>query len=122
MKKSIITICSILATFGFVTLGQAEDIPVQNPRLGLEGNTVTMQADITGMPASQKQVKILWAHTTEYSGLSEDSTLSPFRDWKYSTGLNTTSFKTMYSEGWRMVNILPYNSNGAKQFYIVFEK
>lgn len=122
MKKSIITICSILATFGLVTLGQAEDIPVQNPKLDLEGNTVTMKADITGMPASQKQVKILWAHTTEYSGLSEYSTLSPFRDWKYSTGLNATSFKDMYADGWRMVSILPYNANGAKQFYVVFEK
>ena len=122
MKKSIITLCSLLATFGLVTLGQAEDIPVQNPRLGLEGNTVTMQADITGMPPTTKQIKIMWRNGTEFTGLHESGVISPYYDWKYSTGNNESSITKMYADGWRLVQVIPYNANAAKQFYLVFEK
>ena len=120
MKKFITGIVFTLM-FGMVALGQAQDIPVNNPQLSLEGKTVTMKADLSDVQAS-RQVKVLWTNTNEFSGLHTESTLYPFYDWKYSTGNNATQLSTMYAEGWHIIQIIPYNANGAKQFYIVFEK
>ena len=119
--KKFITGITFFLMFGMVALGQAQDIPVDNPQLSLEGKTVTMKADISGANAS-RQIKVLWANTNELSGFHTDSTLYPYYDWKYSTGNNATQLSTMYAEGWRVLQIIPYNANSAKQFYIVFEK
>lgn len=99
MKKLIGSIC-IIGSFVLVGLGQAQDIPASNPKLGLEGNTVTMQVDIAGA-TTNKQVKILFKGKAE--GFGEGYEIQPYSYWY----MNVDREKTTPEKCIRTVGNLP---------------
>ena len=120
MKKlTVAAIISAMALIG-VNSSYAGDIPVANPKLALEGNTVTMQCDLSsGGSGAYMQILFKGAET---GGFTEFSTLQPYSDWVQGTGKNKTSIVMLYAEGWEVKQIIPYNANAAKQFYVVCVK
>lgn len=70
--------------------------------------------------SSSPQIKILFCDVSV--GLSEDSQLMPASSWIMGSQKGTLTIQDMYSQGWKLVQIIPYNSNAAKQFYLVFQK
>lgn len=69
---------------------------------------------------SSPQIKILFCDVSV--GLSEDSQLMPASSWIMGSQKRTLTIQDMYSQGWKLIQIIPYNSNAAKQFYLVFQK
>lgn len=117
MKKFI----TGLVIFAALTTGiaHAGNIEVINPDMDLQGKTVTMKAEMTGN-FPQPEIKVMFSYNTD--GLDENTTIQPYKQWYYGSGLEKTTMATMYSEGWRLIQMTPYNANAAKQFYLIFQK
>ena len=130
MKKEIrnnenrLALYIITTIMAFIMISAAQvycmDIPATNPKLGVEGNTVTMQMDITGGSVA-KEVKILFKGQN-IASFTEFSEIQSYYEWYVNSETGKTTVAKMYQEGWRLVHIIPYNSTGAKQFFLVFER
>ena len=94
----------------------AIDFPAENPFFSLEGSTISMKMDLTGIAAPE--FKVMWCNLR----LPELFDIQPYADWFLGTGKNITTIPAMLSLGWRLTQIIPYNSSAAKQFYLVFQK
>ena len=131
MKKEImnndnsrLALYIIMAVIAMIMISAAQvycmDIPANNPKLGVEGNTVTMQMDITGGSVA-KEVKILFKGQN-IASFTEFSEIQSYYEWYVNSETGKTTVAKMYQEGWRLVHIIPFNSTGAKQFFLVFER
>ena len=98
MKKTIAAIIMVLMVM--VISGYAAPVPTKS----------------NGSP----QIKILFCDVSV--GLSEYSQLMPASSWIMGSQKGTLTIQDMYSQGWKLIQIIPYNSNAAKQFYLVFQK
>ena len=117
MKKTITAIIMVLMVM--VSSASAWDIPVDNPALSLDGNDVTMKVTMKG-DGSFPEVKVMFHGAT--TGLSETSEIQPYYSWYIGSDNEKTTMKDMYAQGWRLIQMIPYNSNAAKQFYLIFQK
>lgn len=117
MKKFI----TGLVIFAALTTGiaHAGNIEVVNPEMDLQGKTVTMKAEMTGN-FPQPEIKVLFHGST--SGFSETSDIQPYYAWWSGLDIEKTNLKEMYANGWRLIQMTPYNANAAKQFYLIFQK
>ena len=122
--NSRLALYTIMTITAFIMLSAAQvycmDIPATNPKLGVEGNTVTMQMDITGGTVA-KEVKILFKGQN-IASFTEFSEIQSYYEWYVNSETGKTTVAKMYQEGWRLVHIIPFNSTGAKQFFLVFER
>ena len=112
MKRLIV----LLAVLAMASVSFATDIPVEKPALSLDGNTVTMKADITGT-VSPQQIKIMFC--TGILG-SENREIQPYYDVLFSTGLNKTTIANILNDGWKLFQVIPANTK--EQFIIIFQK
>jgi hypothetical protein len=118
MKRLIV----LLAVLAMASVSFATDIPAINPQLSLDGNTVTMKADIAGS-SIQPEIKVLWyGDGASLTNISETATIQPQHDWIMQTGKNKTTMQAMYADGWKLINMIPYSSTAAKQFFLIFQK
>lgn len=116
MKKFI----TGLVIFAALTTGiaHAKDIAVTNPSMSIDDNSITMTAMFAGDKVTD--VKILFRGDS--TGLTEKAVIQPYYDWYLNRETNITCIKDMYLDGWKLVQIIPYNATAAKQFYLVFVK
>ena len=117
MKKTITAIIMVLMVMA--SGASAYSIPVDNPALSLEGNDVHVKVSLKE-GGSFPEVQVLFYGAT--SGFSENAYIQPYFDWYYGSESNKTTMKDMYAQGWRLIQMIPYNSNAAKQFYLIFQK
>lgn len=109
MKRLISLVIIVMASQAFAT-----DIETVNPKMSIDGSTVTMKADVQGVAISQ-EVKIL---VEGYGYLSETAVImQPIYDRVYNTGLNKTSFAELYANGWRLSTVVPY---AEFSYYYIF--
>lgn len=113
MKNAAIVLMAMVMMFT-ASMSFATDLPVDNPALALEGNTVIMKADLAGTVIPQ-QIRILFRNGSLY----ETAEIMPWADYYLSTGKNKTTIQAVCDEGWKLHQVISLN---ASQFYILFQK
>jgi len=120
MKRLIV----LLAVLVMASVSFATDIPATNPQLALDGNTVTMKADIAGA-GIMSEIKVMWSWGTQSEGhiYDENSVIFPPND-PYN---NRTTTKAMYAEGWKLIHVIADNvatsaTISMRQITLIFVK
>ena len=105
MKRLIV----LLAVLVMASASFATDIPATNPQLALDGNTVTMKADIAGagIMSEIKVMRHIGGIICCNSLYDENAAITPANDPSPSS--NQTTTKAMYAEGWKLIHIIPYD-------------
>ena len=66
-----------------------------------------------------KEIKVMFSNSMS----SETSTVQPFYDWYLGKNEEKTTLSTMYTEGWRLIEIIKLNAVASdKQFWIYMER
>ncbi|MEY3759065.1 MAG: hypothetical protein RIR39_556 [Pseudomonadota bacterium] len=118
MKVMLFTVAASLV-LSFSPMAQADDFAVTSPALRLDGNNVNLNFNIAGIPAAQRDVKIMFCGVCQGGRFTETTEIQNGNDWYSSTGNNKSTVKEMVQAGWFIQSVFNLN---ATQMYVVFIK
>lgn len=117
MKRNLLIGMFFLCLVLPATVFPADDIPIENSKLSIDGGNINVNFDIVGMAGKSKEIKTMFVNSFP---LTEITTIQPSSDWYFDTQKNETTLKEMYAEGWTIQHVIPGPT--LKQFYLIMTR